>query len=73
MNKSNYELHAEKEQPKKLATTSRLWDAVMWIKGYATFINEDYIEGMKMLIGGMYGLEADEVNRLVNGDEYWIV
>jgi hypothetical protein len=73
MSKSIYEKYAEEEQPVKLASTMSLKEAVEQIRSYSTVLSEICITGMKLLVGRLWGLTPDEVDRLVAGDEYWIV
>ncbi len=71
-NYSSYETWAKKEQPVVLGRTVTLGEAVTAIKNYVPVYSDTMIIGMKTLIENIFGITGGEVNRLIDGVEYWV-
>ena len=69
---SSYETWAKKEQPVVLGRTVTLGEAVTAIQNYVPVCSDTMIIGMKTLIENIFGITSGEINRLIDGREYWI-
>lgn len=74
MGKSIYERHADIEQPKVLTEHSNmtLKQAVDYLKGCKTIFSEDVFCGMLMAMAYTFQRDMSELEKLVEGKEYWI-
>ena len=69
---SSYETWAKKEQPVVLGRTVTLGEAITAIKNYVPVYSDTMIIGMKTLVENIFGITGGEVNRLIDGVEYWM-
>ena len=72
MGKSNFEVWADWKQQEKLDETATLKDAIDVIRTFAPTMSDVTIRGMKILIQRLFDMTDGEVDRLINGYEYWI-
>ena len=72
MGKSNFELWADWKQQEKLDETSTLKDAIDVIRTFTPTMSDVAIRGMKILVQRLFGVTGGEVDRLLDGHEYWI-
>ena len=73
MDKSNYEIYAEKKQKEALASTVTLQQAIELLKHRKEHMSNDYYEASCETVSILFNLSYDEVDRAVDGKEYWIV
>lgn len=73
MEKSNYEIYAEKKQKEALASTVTLQQAIELLKCRKGYVSNDYYEASCEIVSILFNLSYDEVDHAVNGKEYWIV
>lgn len=75
MSKSIYERNADIEQPKELARHSSmtLKQAVDYLKGSKAIFSEDVYCGMLMAMSYTFQRDTAELERLIEGKEYWII
>ena len=73
MGKSNYEIYAEKKQKEVLASTATLQQAIELLKHMKEHMSNDYYNASCDAISMLFNLSYEEVDRAVNGKEYWIV
>lgn len=75
MSKSNYEKYADIEQPKALIEHSNitLKQAVDYLKGCKTIFSDDVFSGMLMAFAYSFQMDTSELEKLIDGREYWII
>lgn len=73
MSKSNYEIYAKKKQKEALASTVTLQQAIELLKHRKEHVSNDYYEASCEIVAFLFNLSYDEVDRAVDGKEYWIV
>lgn len=76
MSKSNYEIHCEKEQPKKLAempSQKTLQESLEYVKKCKDIYSPTMIEGMIYMISQLYNISSTEVESFLAGNTYWLV
>ena len=71
MSKSNYEIYAEKKQPGLLEQTVSLGVCIERLKANKGFYSDVYLDAQIELVAALFGLITEEVERAVNGDDYW--
>ena len=69
---TSYETWAKREQPVVLGRTVTLGEVVTAIQNYVPICSDTMIIGMKTLIENVFGITSGEMNKLVDGKEYWI-
>jgi hypothetical protein len=72
MSKSIYEKYADEKQPKVLASTVTLSDAISNLKKIKETFSSDYYEAASETIAQLFNLSFEEIDRAVSGQEYWI-
>lgn len=73
MSKSNYEIYADNLQRELLQESCSLDLCLAKLKDNKERFSKEYIEAQIELIGSLFDLTFEEVNRAVNGQEYWCV
>lgn len=73
MSKSNYEIYAEKRQKELLQEMRPFAMCLAHLKSNKTHFSKEYLEAQIELVSSLFDLTFEEVNRAVNGQEYWCV
>lgn len=73
MSKSNYEIYAEEKQPELLKKTVTLEECIKKLQDNKKTFSKVYMEAQMELVASMFGLIYEEVERAVDGKEYWCV
>lgn len=73
MSKSNYEIYAEKRQKELLQEMRPFAICLAHLKSNKMRFSKEYLEAQIELVSSLFDLTFEEVNRAVNGQEYWCV
>ena len=71
--KSNYEIYAEKRQKELLQEMRPFAICLAHLKSNKMHFSKEYLEAQIELVSSLFDLTFEEVNRAVNGQEYWCV
>lgn len=73
MSKSNYEKYAEVKQQELLNKERNLQQAINCLKNRQKFASSQCMDSAIDFVANLYDLSIGEVQRAMNGEEYWCI